>query len=208
MPTPVLSRESELALHLRLCAFEADAPADACRLYLDLLLNYLAAKHPRVDPHTRQEAVDTALFAYLRKPSLYDPERGSLAGFLCLAAHGDLLNLLRTEGRHQRGRKSLSAVELDEDAGNLSGREPEPATQLQRDEEAEQARAFVQGFRDGCTPEEGRVFELMLAGERANATYAEALGIAGLPIDEQAKEVKRVKDRLKKRLERGGVEHG
>jgi hypothetical protein len=48
----------------------------------------------------------------------------------------------------------------------------------------------------------------MLAGERATSAFAEAIGKANLPAAEQEREVKRVKDRVKKRLERGGGKHG
>jgi hypothetical protein len=44
----------------------------------------------------------------------------------------------------------------------------------------------------------------MLAGERSTAVYAQALLIGETPQPEQDREVKRVKERLKKRLERGG----
>ncbi len=50
--------------------------------------------------------------------------------------------------------------------------------------------------------EERRVMDLMLDGERKTRVYAEALGLSGLPAAEQKREIKRVKDRLKKRLER------
>src|SRR5262245_37842826 len=131
-PAPFPPPEEGLSLHLRLCALEADAPADACRAYLAPLLAFLAAKFPNVDPAARLTAVDDALFNYFEKPSAYDPERGDLATYLRMAACADLWNCLRAERRHHRGRVAWSVVELDEDAGNLSGREEEPPVQLER----------------------------------------------------------------------------
>jgi hypothetical protein len=50
--------------------------------------------------------------------------------------------------------------------------------------------------------------ELMLDGERKTSAYALALGLKGLPAHEREREVKKVKDRLKKRLARGVPRHG
>jgi hypothetical protein len=49
---------------------------------------------------------------------------------------------------------------------------------------------------------ERRAFVLMLCGVRETSAYARALRISHLPWGEQCREVKRVKDRLKKRLRR------
>jgi DNA-directed RNA polymerase specialized sigma24 family protein len=203
-PAPFPPPEEGLRLHLRLLVSEADASADICRAYLPPLEASLAAKFRGADPETLRTAAHDALVAYFQNPSAYDPPRGDLAKYLRMAARADLSNLLRTEKRHHRGRVAWSVVELGEDAGNLSGGGEEPPAQLQRDEEAERCRARLQRLRDGCTPEERRVLDLILAGERANHVFAAALGRGDLPADEQAREVKRVKDRLKKRLERGG----
>ena len=51
---------------------------------------------------------------------------------------------------------------------------------------------------------EERVLDLMLVGERSTSAYAAALGLVDRPRAERAREAKRVKDRIKKRLERAG----
>jgi hypothetical protein len=50
---------------------------------------------------------------------------------------------------------------------------------------------------------EERVLALMLDGERKTLAFAQALGIDQLPKKEQKAKVKRLKDKLKKRIERG-----
>jgi biopolymer transport protein ExbD len=49
------------------------------------------------------------------------------------------------------------------------------------------------------------VLELMLDGERQTSVYVEILEIGHLSLEEREREVKKVKDRLKKRLERAGL---
>jgi hypothetical protein len=56
------------------------------------------------------------------------------------------------------------------------------------------------------TPEEQQVRELMWRREYKTAVYAAVLHIADRPVEEQRQEVKRVKDRIKKRLKRAGVD--
>ena len=54
------------------------------------------------------------------------------------------------------------------------------------------------------TATEQAVFELMRTGERETAAYVPVLGIEHLPEAEQRREVKRVKERILKRLQRAG----
>jgi hypothetical protein len=49
-----------------------------------------------------------------------------------------------------------------------------------------------------------RVLRLMVDGERRTAVFAAVLGLDGQPAEAQRREVKRAKDRIKKRLERAG----
>ena len=48
------------------------------------------------------------------------------------------------------------------------------------------------------------MWELMGEGERRTAVFARALGLEDRPPGEQEREVKRVKDRIKKRMQRAG----
>jgi hypothetical protein len=201
------SAEEGLRLHLLLLGMAPDASADVCEAYLGPLLHWLAGKAPAVDPDLRQTAAHEALIKYFNNPTSYDPGRASLATYLRMAARGDLWNLLRGEARHHLHRVTWSVVEDDEEGGNLSGREEEPVLRLEREEETAQGQAFLRAVEARCTEAERGVLELLLAGERQTSAYAAALGVGGLPVAEQEREVKRVKGRLKKRLERGGLKH-
>jgi RNA polymerase sigma-70 factor (ECF subfamily) len=196
--------EEGLSFHLRLLDMAPDAAADLCRAYLEPLVHWLGGYAPSADPDLCQTAAEDALLSYLNNPSRYDPHRAGLTTFLQMAARRDLWNLQRRQKRCDRNHTPLSVVEDGQEGGNLLGREEEPIVHLQRQEEAEQMQTILASIKANCTAAEWRVLELMLAGERRDAVFAEALDVGDRPDEEQAREVKRVKDRLKKRLEREG----
>ncbi len=61
---------------------------------------------------------------------------------------------------------------------------------------------MIAPVREGLSDAESKALELLLDGERKTAVFAEALGIGHLPTTDQRAEVKRVKDKLKKRIQR------
>jgi RNA polymerase sigma-70 factor, ECF subfamily len=206
-PVSFPSPEEGLRLHLRLGEQDPLAPSDACKAYVYPLCDWLGSRFRDVDPHLIQSAVHDALIGYVQRPRCYDPRRGDLALYLRMAARWDLANHLRREGRHHERRVPWSVVELGEEGGNLSGREEEPVRQLEQDEEAVGWQVTLRALR-GRLPEADRpAFDLMLAGERDTRVFAAALGLEALPIEEQACAVKRVKDRILKRLKREGQGH-
>jgi hypothetical protein len=122
-----------------------------------------------------------------------------------MLAEGDLLNQLASERRHQRRRETQNVVELDQLAGNHSWADGSPLTRLVRDEDLARDQAVLGRIRQGCTPQEQQVLDLMLADEHSTAVFAAVLGLAERSQDEQERVVKRYKDRLKKRLSRGAT---
>jgi RNA polymerase sigma factor (sigma-70 family) len=204
---PFPSPEEGLRLHLLLCADDPLASAEVCRAYVVPLCAWLGRFFPATDPHLIQDAVHHAVVRYIQQPTAYDPARADLGAYLRMAARRDLFNLFRREKRHRHQRLPESDVELGEESGNILGRDEEPSFLLEREEETARQEALLKSVRESLTPAEGRVLDLLLAGERDTRVFAEALGVDGLPAEEQAREVKRAKDRLKKRLERGGRDH-
>lgn len=196
------------ALHARLLAGDPTAPADLAAAYLDPLTAWLAARNPGLgDPHLCATAAEDALLALIKRPASYDPARLSLAGYLRMAAQGDLRNLLRAERRHAARRVALDAVELSPVAGkHLWDASGDPARLVE--EGAGGDAPERPPSLPGLTPEEARVLALLHDGERKTVAYALALGCGHLPVAEQRKEVKRVKDRLQKRLQRAGGGRG
>jgi hypothetical protein len=201
------SAQEGLSLHLRLCELDPAATADLCRACLDPLVHWLQTQFPKADPHLRQTAAHDALIDYVKAPERYHPDGCALPAYLRMAARRDLYNLLKREERHHHNRVAWSAVELGEEAGNIRGREEDPSRLLEDHEESQRWETLLRAVRQACTEAERRVLDLMLAGERDNTAHALALGITRLPAAEQDREVKRAKDRIKKRLEREGARH-
>ena len=85
----------------------------------------------------------------------------------------------------------------------------DPSLPLQIQEESEQARhEVIPVVSDGLSEGESRVLDLMLQGERKTTIFAQALGIDHLPKKEKAAEVNRVKNKIKKRIDRGKTGDG
>lgn len=201
------SPEEGRALHARLLADDPTAPADLAAAYLDSLTVWLEVRNPRLgDPHLCASAAEDAILSLIKQPNAYNPARLSLAAYLRMAAQGDLLNLLRAERRHGDRRAALAAVELSPVVGKyLWDDSADPARVVM--ERAEEDATVAAPSLPGLTPEEVRVLALMQLGERKTAAYARVLGCAHLPVAEQRRAVKRVKDRLQKRLARAGGDH-
>lgn len=170
---------------------------DFARAAFEPLVADLRRYFPRTDEHACLSAAADALLELIHKPTLYDPTRGGLPGFLRRAARCDLINAIDKERKHHAGRKSSEIVELTAGAGNLHANEP--ADDLPSFDDPHLA-AEIASFDDI----ERAVFELLRDGERATTVFAAAMDLSHLSAAEQADEVKRVKDRVKLRLNRAG----
>jgi RNA polymerase sigma-70 factor (ECF subfamily) len=194
----------ELELHNRLLAGDETASADLFDRYVSQLTGALSRGHSQIAEHDETlilDAVTDALFDYISRPQIYKPNLKSLKNFLYMAARGDLLNKWRKVKDSAHLETSLDErVELGQEFGNRVVEEMSGAqrvfAKIATEELWQQVRAIV--------PEKEflQVVALMIEGVRETSAYAEYLGISDLPKAEQRKQVKRVKDRLKKRLQR------
>lgn len=189
-----------LSLHQRLLEDDPVAPVDFFEMAVPALERYLRYQFPSigpgVDPDIYILATHDALTDYFKNPQKYDPERSGLMTYLRLAAKRDLQNLLRKESRHATGRVSLESVEFDRSNGN------DLSETVADSMDAERLR---EELTEGMTPGERNVFFLMVEGERSTQEAAAVLNIEHLAVRDQVREVKRVKDRIKKRIQRRGL---
>ena len=198
---PTSNRQAEfLELHNRLLSDDPVATNDIFEVFAPELERHLRIQFPNlwvgVDPNIYLSAAFDALTDYFKNPSRYDPSKSGLMTYLRMVAKRDMQNLLRKEERHTSRRTPLDSVEFTQSDGNDVS---------ERVAEEIDGRRMIEKLRQGMTPVERTVFSLMLEGERSSAAAAEAMGIGHLPSQEMAREVKRVKDRIKKRAQRSGI---
>jgi hypothetical protein len=189
------SRDEQNALHAAVARGDSTASAKVVQLLIGPLIERLQYKWPRTDTRDLEEQAADSLLNYLRAPQRYNPERASLLHYLVLDAHRDLINAYNKPRRLE---------EIPNEGVALS---PVP-----RNNETDEFVAFsdeagdqrIEALLDEAFPNEAdrSVVELIRNGVRRNAPYAAALGFSHLPIEEQNQEVKRVKDRIKKKLRR------
>jgi RNA polymerase sigma-70 factor (ECF subfamily) len=199
--------EDALRLHRRLLERDPLAPADFAVVFLKPLIAWLKTTNPGIDPMAYEEAAEEAIICFLKHPTAYDPQRLGLEAFLRMAARRDLLNLLRKERRYQQYRRDWKVVEQASAAGKYLGRDDDPSLPMQI-EEARQQQAPPDAVWQQLTDAERRVWKQMQKGERRHEVFAVLIGVTHLPIAEQRREVKRVKDRLNKRMQRAGGKRG
>ena len=189
-----------LELHNRLLSDDPVATEEIFNIVAPELERHLRLRFPSlaagVDPDIYVSAVYEALTDYFKNPGKYDSSRSGLVTYLRLAARRDMQNLLRKESRHVTGRISLESVEFSRSDGNDISERVADDLDFQR---------LVEDLAQRMTSEERAVFSLMLEGERSTEAAAEAMGMGHLPPEDRARDVKRVKDRIKKRIQRRGI---
>jgi RNA polymerase sigma-70 factor (ECF subfamily) len=182
-------------IHERMLNGDATASAELVESALKPLVRNLRKRYPgRVESDMVADAVTDALMGYLRDPMLFDRSKRGLFGFLLMAADGDLRNALAKRRRRLWKEAPLDEVELERVAGKGS---EEGITPEERIDLATVREKIARRFTD---PIDRQVVELVLDGVRSTEAYAIVLGLRGLREIVQRKEVKRHKDRIKKRL--------
>ena len=205
----LISQEDELALHRRLVDRDVTAFVDLANTFLDPLIKRLVANNSAsISEDLCIEAAEDALIALVKNPASFNPDGGKrLGAYLCMSAQGDFRNLLRKEGRHRK--KNLEIVQLSSEDGKYLVTDDDPSLPLQIQEESEQAcRELIPVVNDGLSEGESRVLDLIMQGERKTTIFAQALGIDHLQKKEKTDEVNRVKNKIKKRIQRGKTGDG
>jgi RNA polymerase sigma-70 factor (ECF subfamily) len=174
-------------------------------LYGKSVINKLKGLYSKTDLTYIQEAVNDGLFGYFRNPKTFDPEKNTLLRFLEIAAERDLLNILQKEKKHLQTKKAPQNVELEEVFWNSIVREEKTTDgQLIHKESIEIVNKELAIHFD--TERDLKLAKLVLSGERETDVFSTVLEIEKLTVEEQRKEVKKHKDRIKKVLERNDIE--
>jgi DNA-directed RNA polymerase specialized sigma24 family protein len=188
----------------RLVAGDTTAREKLVQLTFDPLIEVLRFRKEYVrDPDIIHDAVVDAIMDLLRSPQSYQATQSSLWSFLEMAARRNLADRRLSERRRYRRiarfRKNVALSSLasnkNRDKGGLVG--------VLVDRETSKALwRRVICVIDSMSPTEVEVFKLMISGVRATSEYTRVLGMDVVAPGEQAVAVKRVKDRVRKRLRR------
>ena len=191
----------EYDFHQRLLARDPTAFAEMAERFYAELVRRVGARAGRGDPALVEEAVGQALLDYNDHPERYDPERASLIAYLVMAGYRDFQNARAAESRKTGRDVSLSVDDSMADQITDTGQERDLERLFARLQAGEVWRNVEVAFPD---PIERRIIMLLANGVRSTDPYADVLGLQDLAADERVMEVKRVKDRITKRLRRLG----
>lgn len=176
-----------------------DATALRClyEVHANDLLNYFTLRYQSLSKEEISDAITDALIKLVDNPVTFKPGSSSLKTYLIRDIRGDILN---TFAKIQRAKKKLSVVELSDEDGNIKKESINEAKDLEL-----KVRNFLEKTLDN---ERDIQFAWMMEidRERATSEFARVLQKTQLPFAEQKVEVKKHKDRIKKRLNRNGWE--
>jgi RNA polymerase sigma-70 factor (ECF subfamily) len=207
------------AAHARLVAGDRLASEELAGLLLGPVVARLERRWPRWK-HTdllHDAAVDVIL-DYIEAPDRYNPERGSLVGWLEMAAHRDVANVYQSaKQRVAIDTPPLSAftdparpADLVLPAGaipvGLTSAVPDPA-----DADRLDARFLLSRIRQMCPDERERrlIWACWVEGERSSDRLAKILGVSHLSAKERRLKVKNARDVARRKLRRIGLsDHG
>lgn len=190
----------ELAIQQRLLSRDPVARSDViAALYADVVRGVQRRAGGDCDLALAEEQAGEALLQYAEDPSRYDPDRGSLHDYLVMIGLSRYRDARRYDRRHGAGLPSLSNPRIAAVADRADESDIE---ELIADLDAAQLKSrLIAHFDD---PRDWAAADLVLDGVPGWEPYVEALGLASLAEDQQRTEVYRVKNRVKKRLQRLG----
>lgn len=196
-----------LTVHQRLLRGDPTASADAAELLLDPVVARLQRKWPGI-AHTDAcyDAAVDVLIVYLNDPTRYQPTRSSLAGWLVMQAHCDLLN---DQASRPKQFERLWLVESALPVNPSSGEMPTVGDQVPSLDALPEVDGslVLAAVREAFPDERDRqlIWLMCIEGSRSTEEAARVLGLSGLPTEQRA-EVKRHKDRIMRRLRRLGLD--
>lgn len=184
------------ALHDRLRGGDGMAVAPLAEVLLPGLARRLRRRFPGTDEHLLAEAAEDAFLNYVRRPARFEPGRGvALDQYLFQAACRDVVDRLRSDAR-RRVREVEYARRLPHEEGPTGAE----AFEIRHDREVLLSRLADSGVVVGEA--EQRALRLLLNGEHSPEAWVPVLRLAGQPSEEGRGGVKRLRDRLLKRLRR------
>ena len=187
------------ALHARLLRRDPTATVDLAETCLGPLVAWLRRAFRHEDDALLETVATDLILKFGVQPEQYDPDRSSLPAYLRMAARRDVGHARDKERRRSSRLTLLEDVELQPPSRNTLWLErANPADIVAEALSTDRVEAVRAHFDE----HEWEVVQLIGEGERRTEVFAELLGLESSPRAERDRAVKRVKDRLKKRLQR------
>jgi DNA-directed RNA polymerase specialized sigma24 family protein len=199
------SRSWQDELFKRIVDKDPIAFPELCEQAIPHLVAELEAGFGNRDPHLILSVTHDLLIQFQQNPSLYNPTKASLFTYLRMAARADMKNAIEKHGRHARRFQLVEDpdVELSHLDRNIEQQDDELEWLRQHTDHSPQE--IIDLARDELDDIERLVAEMIyVEGIRETARFAEVMGLTHLDEVTQRREVKRMKDRIKKRLARLG----
>lgn len=199
------SRHWQDQQHQQILQHDITAFAELCERALPHLVTFLRQRFPQSDSHLHEISAIDCLLNYQMRPGQYHPDQLSLFAYLRMAARGDLLNLIEKNKREAQRLVDIDDPTIQSQISAQDAPNNKPAMQDWLAERTSMPAAEIrEAFYAELDDTDRQVLQLMLAGVRETAVYADVMEITHLDIAEQKREVKRAKDRLSKRAWRFG----
>jgi hypothetical protein len=173
-----------VALHRLVLEGDAAAREQIASLLVSALCRRLRRLRPGVDGALVDECVHDGVLDYLRSPGRFDPSRSRLYTFVAMAARRNLIDRLRCLRR-------ITGTEIP--VGH-------PVPETIPFAAPVRQRTTLAVSRVTRSPEERVFLQARLDGEHSSAALAKLMGLDNLSIIEQRQAVKRLRDRLRRRL--------
>lgn len=203
--------------HLRLIDGDPLASSDIASAIYPAFIGIFSKKYSGMEQELIANAVADAVIAYLKHPQGYPAGKGiRLFNYLYTRIKSLTLNYYQKE-KTRKSRELLRGdifSDLQEDLSEEEVSQPEEANVELFDSNIEYSD------EKALLPPTHRLFEifddrtdqqmahLVIVGVRAISQFSSILGIETRALSEQKVIVKRHKDRIKKRLERAGIQYG
>ena len=170
------------------------ASADFFLAALEPLTRFLVGKHRALSREQARDIATEAIANVVASPDIVDLSRASVCTFLCLVCYRDAMDLVRSQGGHEKLLEG-SVQDFEDWWGGANDHE---RAELQADARKLWTRY---GNQLATNDAEREVLRLILDGERATQAYARVLGLPETGR-ETVELVKKAKDRMLARLRR------
>ena len=191
-------QEALLVLHDAVLSGDNAARVTLAELLLSAMRRRFANRR-ELDQHDIESIIGLSIASYLAAPDKYDRAGAPLLAYLYRDIDGDM----RNEAAKRRRRPEVPAEEEILELRAPRGNQTMEDEVLERLDPLDLPRSVVQAALaqvKELSHEDRQILRLRGEGERSTYVYAELLGIAHLPPEQQRREVKRRKDRLDKWL--------